>query len=179
MVPFLLLNTSPDPIVLYKGTSVSHFHPQPDEEKSSPVCFFLTSQTKHRQGIVLFDLTQAKCSKVTRVETMALLHEFADIVAQDDSEYGRTNLTYHRIETGFAIPSLFYRGEKGDGGGGFDLEKIEQMLKDSPVIEIGTVPPPYLGQPVILPRVKRSSTTSRGTFLREQEYTIANLPQPF
>nr|CAD7441565.1 unnamed protein product [Timema bartmani] len=80
---------------------------------------------------------------------------------------------------GFAIPSLFYRGEEGEGGGGFDLEKIEQMLKDSPVIEIGTVPPPYLGQPVILPRVKRSSTTSRGTFLREQEYTIANLPQPF
>nr|CAD7199220.1 unnamed protein product [Timema douglasi] len=61
----------------------------------------------------------------------------------------------------------------------FDPEKIEQMLKDAPVIEIGTVPPPYLGQPVILPRVKRSSTTSRGTFLRKQEYMIANLPHPF
>nr|CAD7256788.1 unnamed protein product [Timema shepardi] len=61
----------------------------------------------------------------------------------------------------------------------FDPEKIEQMLKDAPVIEIGTVPPPYLGQPVILPRVKRSSTTSRGTFLRKQEYTIAKLSHPF
>nr|CAD7430948.1 unnamed protein product [Timema monikensis] len=74
-VPFRLLNTSPDPIVLYKGTSMSHFRPLPEEEKSSPVCFSLTSQTKYRQGAVLFDLTQAKCSEVTRVETIALLND--------------------------------------------------------------------------------------------------------
>nr|CAD7203257.1 unnamed protein product [Timema douglasi] len=59
-VPFRLLNTSPDPIVLYKGTSMSHFRPLPEEEKSSPMCSSLTSQTKYRQGAALFDLTQAK-----------------------------------------------------------------------------------------------------------------------
>nr|CAD7401559.1 unnamed protein product [Timema poppensis] len=98
--------------------------------------------------------------------------------------YNRTSLPLVFIKTeGLVAHSSSQPGNVSFGLGAvtsvFNPEKIEQMLKDAPVIEIGTVPPPYLGQPVILPRVKRSSTTSRGTFLRKQEYTIANLPHPF
>nr|CAD7410046.1 unnamed protein product [Timema poppensis] len=48
------------------GTLMCHFRTLPDEEKSPPVGFSLASQTKHRQGEVLFDLTQDSSSEDTR-----------------------------------------------------------------------------------------------------------------
>ena len=99
VVPVRVMNLCSVPVTLYKGTRIANFEPHCE------VLEIDAEQQQHNSsGSDLFDLSQCKLSDSDKVRLSKLLDEFSDIISKDSNDLGSTDLVYHKINTGDAVP---------------------------------------------------------------------------
>ena len=160
-IPIRIVNTTTTPITLYHGTNVATAKLIEEVsvcgigEISSPDRSQQVAHDKKRMDeITIQALLPAELTELQREKFLALLSHYADVMAMDNDDLGRTNILSHRIETNGARPirqqarrvPLPHR------------ERIQELLKDilrKEVISPSTSP---WASPIVLVKKKDGST---------------------
>ena len=102
--PVRLLNLSNSDIKLYKGMHIGTFHPLQnnlqDKLKATCVSAVFPEDKDWRANL----LNSNELTTQQNEEVLRLLEDFKDVFSQSSTNYGKTTLIKHRIDTGEARP---------------------------------------------------------------------------
>jgi len=108
--PVLVMNSTPNDISLYEDTPVGQFYSAIGQTgeyfevlDDTPNSINL-AQERNETSISHIDLSDSDLTCDQERQVRGLLSEYSDIFSKHPTDYGRTNLLYHSIDTGEFLP---------------------------------------------------------------------------
>ena len=109
-VPIRLINTRPEPVTIHQGTEIAVLEELSRDIEISAVqaeCTTEEATVTEEKCQMLWEMTEhceENLSIAERKQVFALLLTYADIFANNKSDFGRTKKVQHNINTGASSP---------------------------------------------------------------------------